>query len=178
MRYRFERAESDSRFEQIFRFTNDVFARELHQYAPEDSGRKVDKFHNKNVYFVALEGDELVGIIALHDKPPFSIAEKLSDPSILNDYGKLLEVRLLAVAPQHRRGNIMAGLMLATYEYARQYDAIAISGITTQARIYHSLGFRDLGPPVRSGEAWFIPMLVPVRELAIRQARWRERFSI
>jgi hypothetical protein len=167
MQYRFERVRDETQFEQVFRLAHDVFASELRQYTPDGSGRLIDKFHQKNLYIAALARDELIGMIALHDQPPFSVVDKLSDPAILHQHGRLLEVRLMAVSPRHRNGKVMAGLMLA----------IVISGILGQARLYHALGFRDLGPPVRSGDAWFIPMMIRVEALAQRASRWQQRLS-
>src|SRR5258708_38281109 len=102
MRVRFEHAQTEGDFEQIFRLTNQIFAGELHQYSPDSSGRLIDKFHHKNLYVVARRDEEVIGMIALHDQPPFSVAEKLADPRILDQYGRLIEVRLLAVTQGHR----------------------------------------------------------------------------
>ncbi len=116
-------------------------------------------------------------MIAVNGQPPFSVAAKLADPSVLDSYGRLLEVRLLAVDPAHRNGVVMAGLMLGVYEHARDFDSMVISGHVEKAGIYHELGFRDLGPPVPSGEAMYVPMAIRVADLAERQARWQRRLS-
>ena len=137
----------------------------------------MDKFHDKNRYVIALVGDEVIGMISVHDQPPFSVAAKLADPSGFGCYGRLLEVRLLAVDPAHRNGVVMAGLMLGVYEHARDYDAMVISGHVDKAGSIHELGFRDLGPPVPSGEAMYVPMAIRVAELAERQARWQRRLG-
>ena len=65
MQYRFERVRDEAQFEQVFRLAHEVFAGELRQYAPDGSGRVIDKFHRKNLYIAALAGDELIGMIAL-----------------------------------------------------------------------------------------------------------------
>jgi hypothetical protein len=72
---------------------------------------------------------------------------------------------------------VMAGLMLELYKHARHYDSIVVSGHADKAAMYRVLGYRDLGPPVRRGEALYIPMTVRVADLAERQARW-ERHMI
>ena len=181
VRYRFEKAETAGQFEQIFRLNHAVFAGELQQYPALESGRLVDKFHDKNLYLIALaagnDGNDVVGMIALHDQPPFSVADKLADPAVLDRYGRLIEVRLLAVEPAHRNGVVMAGLMLSVYEHSRAYDAIVISGHLEQSSVYRELGFRDLGPPVERGQARYVPMAVEVTELAERQARWQRRLA-
>ena len=177
VRYRFEKAETAGQFEQIFRLNHAVFAGELEQYPALDSERLVDKFHDKNLYLVALAGEEVVGMISLHDQPPFSVAGKLANPALLDGYGRLIEARLLAVEPAHRNGVVMAGLMLCAYEHVRAYDALVISGHLEKCGLYHELGFRDLGPPVESGQAMYVPMAIRVTELAERQARWQRRLA-
>jgi len=177
LRYRFKQAETPEEFEQIFRLNHAVFAGELEQHPAQRGERLVDKFHDKNRYVIALAAEEVIGMISVNDEPPFSVAAKLANPRVLDSYGRLLEVRLLAVDPAHRNGVVMAGLMLGAYEHARDFDAMVISGHIERAGIYHELGFRDLGPPVASGEALYVPMAIRVADLAERQARWQRRLS-
>ncbi len=182
-RYRFKRATSPEELEQVFRLNHEVFAEELAQHQPDESGLLVDKFHDKNVYYVAIQDQCVLGMIALHDQPPFSIAGKLADAdAVLSKLGRLIEVRLLAVEPAHRNGRVMAGLMLQAYHHARpngetRYDTFVISGHADKAEIYHQLGYRDLGPAVKSGQALYIPMAVSIDDLAERQARWARRLG-
>lgn len=176
-RYQFKRAETPDEFEQIFRLNHATFASELAQYAELESGRLVDKFHDKNTYIVALLAGEVVGMICVHDQPPFSVSAKLADPALLESHGRLIEVRLLAVQPAHRNGVVMAGLMLGVYEYAASHDTIVISGHVDQCGLYRELGFTDLGPPVHSGQALYVPMAIRVADLAQRQARWKRRLA-
>jgi hypothetical protein len=177
LRYRFKKAETEEEFDYISRLNHTVFAGELEQYPTSASARIVDKFHDKNRYVIALFEDRMIGMISLHDQPPFSVAGKLADPSVLESHGRLMEVRQLAVESGHRNGVVMAGLMLGVYEYARSYDSIVISGHVDKAGIYRELGFCDLGPPVESGQAMYVPMAIRVSELAERQARWQRRLS-
>src|ERR1019366_3810637 len=95
VRYRFKPAESPDEFEQIFRLNHSVFAGELEQYPAQAGGRLVDKFHDQNQYGIALAGGQVIGMISVHDQPPLSVAAKLVDPTVLDNYGRLLEVRLL-----------------------------------------------------------------------------------
>ena len=176
-RYRFKRAESSGELEQVFRLNYTVFAGELAQYPELPDGQLVDKFHHKNIYVIALEGETVVGMIACHDQPPFSVAAKLADPAVLADHGKLVEVRLLAVEPSHRNGIVMSGLMATLYEHLRAYDAIVISGHVDKAALYRELGFRALGPAVSSGEALYLPMALRLPDLAERAARWTKRVA-
>lgn len=177
LRYRFKRAETQAEFDQLFRLNHVTFAGELEQYPTLETGRLVDKFHDKNLYIIAVFEGKVVGMISLHTEPPFSVAAKLADPSILGAHGRLAEIRLLAVNPAHRNGVVMAGLMLSAYEHALGYDTIVISGHVDQSGVYHQLGFKDLGPPVLSGQALYIPMAIPVPDLAQRRERWRRRLG-
>jgi len=177
VRYRFKPAETEAEFEQIFRLNHSVFAGELEQYPVLASQRLIDKFHDKNSYLIAVAQDLVVGMISLHAEPPFSVASKLADPAVLDAYGRLIEVRLLAVDPAHRNGVVMAGLMLGVYERARAFDTIVISGHLEKAQLYHELGFEDLGPAVESGQAMYVPMAIRVSALAERQSRWQRRIA-
>ena len=177
VRYRFKLAETADEFEQIFHLNHAVFAGELEQYPTRESQRLVDKLHGKNLYMIALAGDEVIGMISGHDQPPFSVATRLANPSVLDAYGRLIEVRLLAVEPAHRNGVVMAGLILGGYAYVGEYDAIVISGHLEKSKLYHQLGFVDLGPPVPSGQAMYVPMAIRVADIAPRMARWQRRLA-
>lgn len=83
-RYVFKRAEASHEFEAIHRLNYRTFVEEIPQHPDPGTGRLVDKFHDKNVYFVALRDGRLVGMISAHGQPPFSVAPRLSDPSVLD----------------------------------------------------------------------------------------------
>src|SRR5688500_581427 len=82
-RYLFKRAETEWELEEVHRLNYRTFVREIPQHSDPGSGRLVDKFHDKNHYFIALSGDQLIGMVSVHDCPPFSVSERLSDPGIL-----------------------------------------------------------------------------------------------
>jgi len=140
-----------------------TFVAELGQHHDDGSGRHVDKFDAKNQYFLA-EGDgELVGTIAVHGSPPFSVAARLpADVSMEDVAHRPLEVRLLCVAPGLRFSRIAFRLMAAVYRYAvaHGYLELWISGVTEQLPLYKKLGFEELGPPVAEGDSFFSPMRV------------------
>jgi aspartate aminotransferase-like enzyme len=162
-RYRFKRAEELHEFEAIHRLNYRTFVEEIPQHADPGTGRLVDKFHHKNVYFIALRDEQVVGMISAHGEPPFSVATRLSDPSVLTRPGiRPLEVRLLAVDPGERNGIVLGGLLWSFYEHARDngFTDLFISGVTNRTELYERLGFEALGPAVRSGEADFVPMSV------------------
>lgn len=173
--YRFKRAETGDEFEQIFRLNHDVFAGELGQYAVRESSRLIDKFHGKNYYVIALAEGRVIGMISFHNQPPYSVADKLADPAVLEQLGRLAEVRLLAIDPAHRNGKVIRGLFLALWENSPGYEAVVISGHAAELEMYMALGFRPLGPPVRSGQAEFVPMVLRLADAEERMARWKRR---
>lgn len=164
-RYVFKVADRPEELEQLHALNHRTFVRELPQHADGGAGRLVDKFHGKNTYFVALDGPRVVGMLAVHDRPPFSISGKLADPSRLDALGpRPLEVRLLAVDPGHRHSLVLGGLGLAVLRHARVHghSHLLISGFVDRLRMYERMGFRALGPPVRDGAVDFVPMVAHV----------------
>lgn len=181
-RYIFKRADAGDEFEQIHRLNYRTFVEEIPQHAASRRGRLIDKFHAKNTYFVALLEGRVVGMLSVHDQPPFSVADRLADPSILDAPGRRpLEVRLLAVEPEHRTGPVLGGLLFSVLQHARdRYHDVYISGVAKRVAMYERLGFRALGPAVASGSAAFVPMRVsfPLDEKVEKLARqWSSRVA-
>ncbi|HZJ72176.1 MAG TPA: GNAT family N-acetyltransferase, partial [Planctomycetota bacterium] len=164
-RYVFKAAETSAEHEQLHRLNYETFVREVPQHDDTGDGKLVDKFHDKNRYFVALEGERVVGMLSAHDRPPFSIADKLADPGLLDRIGpRPLEVRLLAVEPRHRNGVVFSGLCVAVLRHAQRhgYSHMLISGVADRLRLYERMGFESLGPAVQQGGARFVPMVARV----------------
>jgi len=164
----FKTAETEDEFQQIHRLNYETFVRELRQHADPGTGYLIDKFHDKNVYFIALRGGQVVGMLSVHDRPPFSICDRLSDPGLIERLcQRPLEVRLLAVKPTERHKLVFAGLVWVLYQYARRkgYTHLLISGVADRRELYERFGFVALGPAVPSGEAEFIPMVLNLKEL-------------
>src|SRR5262249_57424397 len=92
--------------------TYGTFVGEIPQHADTGTGRLIDKFHHKNTYFIALEDKEVVGMVSVHGQPPFSIADRLPDPTVLERPGtRPLEVRLLAIKSEKRHSVVYSGLV-------------------------------------------------------------------
>jgi hypothetical protein len=159
--YTFKTADSPVEFEQIHRLNHRTFAEEVRQHAPMPDGMLVDKFHAKNTYFIGVREDQVVGMVAVHSQPPYSVADRLSDPSILWAPGRRpMEVRLLAIEPQERSGNVLIALFWLCFEHARQSDFtdVYISAVSDRVDLYRRIGFEPLGPAVPCGSAMFVPM--------------------
>jgi aspartate aminotransferase-like enzyme len=172
--YVFKMAETKQEFEQIHRLNYQTFVGEIPQHADTGAGVLVDKFHTKNAYFIVLRDGRVVGMVSLHDQPPFSIADRLSDPGILTRPGtRPLEVRLLAIEPDERNSHLFFGLVNVLYDYALRhgYTHMFISGVVERQDMYERLGFVPLGPAVGSGRASFIPMVLTVGQLPLRIER-------
>lgn len=87
-------------FEQIHRLNYRTFVNEIPQHSPNPEGGLVDKFHAENTYLICVRGRQLVGMIALRAKRPFSLDAKLSDlDSYLPYHRSVSEAGMLAIEP-------------------------------------------------------------------------------
>jgi len=166
--YIFKQADTQEEFDQIHRLNYRTFVGEIPQHPDTGTGVLIDKFHDKNSYWIVLRDGRVVGMVSAHDRPPFSIASRLPDPEILQRPGtRPLEVRLLALEPSERNSTLFFGLVWKIYEDARRrgYTHFFISGVEERRALYERLGFEALGPAVRSGSASFIPMMLELQEL-------------
>lgn len=166
--------------QRIFRLNHQVFAAELGQHAVREGGLLVDKFHAKNQYFVAERDGQILGLVSAHTTAPFSVEERCPRfKELVPQDRSIAEVRLLAVDSRYRKTFLACGLFaqVAAFLVERRIELVVISGIVQQKRLYHRLGFRDLGPPVRCGTAFFIPMLGTSEELLSRHRETLTRFG-
>ena len=180
--YLFKQARTDDEFEQLHRLNYRTFVREIPQHQDTGTGCLIDKFHGKNTYYVSVRDRCVVGMITVHDCQPFSVAEKMEDPAVLEGLGnRLIEARLLAIEPGQRHSLVFGGLNWMMLQHAMNggYSHILISGYLDRQSLYERAGFRPLGPSVRSGDAAFIPMVMSLNDLpdgALRRLnRWRSR---
>ncbi|MES1244881.1 MAG: aminotransferase class V-fold PLP-dependent enzyme [Acidobacteriota bacterium] len=167
---RFKLASEASELEQIHRLNHATFAEEIPQHKADPKGLLVDRFHDENTYVIALDGDRLVGMVALRTTRPFSLDSKLENlDSYLPAGRSVFEARLLAVARERRRGPVFRGLMRLVVEHGRHlgYDLAVISATVRQLKLYNHLGFIPFGPLVGTPEARFQPMYVTLE--AIRE---------
>jgi hypothetical protein len=154
-------AETENEFEQIFRLNYKTFVEEIPQHERNSEKRLVDKFHAENTYLICMEGNRLLGMLAMRDTRPFSLDLKLENlDSYLPEHTSICEIRLLAVEPDKRSTRIFGGLILQLAGYCdeRHYDLAIMSGTTRQAKLYRHLGFVPFGPLVGNGDTLFQPM--------------------
>ena len=140
-----------------------TFTSEIPQHPPQANGRLRDPFHDENHYILALHGAEVVGMVALRARRPFSLDAKLPDlDRHLPPHRSLCEVRLLAIKPEHRAPGVFRGLLESLVKECgrRGHDLAVISGALRQAKLYHHMGFEDFGPVVGTEEAPYQPMFL------------------
>jgi hypothetical protein len=121
----------------------------------------VDKFHAENTYLICMEGDHLLGMLAVRAKRPFSLDAKIENlDAYLPPHTSICEIRLLTVEPDKRSTRIFGGLALYLAQYCddHRYDLALISGTTRQAKLYKHLGFTPFAQPVGKGDVLFQPM--------------------
>ena len=159
-------AEGSIEMQQIHALNHRVFAEEIAQHKTNPSGLLIDHLHRQNRYFVAVRDGVVVGMISVNAGPEFSIAKRLRDVSVLREFPRPVEVRLLAIDPQERRRTLLAGLLWQVYHFALSngFSHLLISAIAHRESMYRKLGFQSLGAAVPEGDLCFTPMVRPVIE--------------
>jgi len=168
--------------DQIQRLLHQTFVLEIGQDADSGTGCLLDKFHDKNTYFVAAHGNHVCGVVALHDQPPFSATSDLEcKEQIERLVPEIVEARRFAISRSHRSGIIFAGLTWVIHQHAMQqgYRYVLISGILKRRRMYERMGFSAVGRIVRKGAADFMPMLLDLsalpEQICLDLDRWKRR---
>ncbi len=157
----FKIASEDWEFQEIHRLNYETFVEEIPQHEKNPTGQLVDKFHSENTYIICVNESALAGMIAVRDKRPFSLDNKLNN---LDDYlpgaRSLCELRLLAIRKKYRKKRFIQGLFkyLARYCESSCYDLAIISASTRESDLYKRLGFTEFGPLVGKNGAMFQPM--------------------
>ena len=166
-RLTFKQADEPWEFEEISQLNYASFVEEVPQHPSNDAGVLVDRFHDENTYFICRRDHELVGMICVRDRRPFSLDEKLGS---LEAYlpqaegARVCEVRLLAVRPDMRRTRVLTGLLTMMARYCQEggYDYVVMSGRVSQQPLYRHIGFIPFGPVVGDDAAPYQPMYRPV----------------
>lgn len=148
-------------FEQIFKLNYDTFVEEIPQHPRNEEGRLRDKFHDVNNYMIAINHDEVIGMICINDRRPFSLDKKLPNlESYLPEFKSVCEIRLLSVKKSVRGSSVFFNLFNAMRNlcYEMGYDLAVISGTVLQERLYRKIGFIPFGPKVGTADALYQPM--------------------
>lgn len=163
MPVQFRIAAHASELAQISALLYETFVEEIPQHPRNPERRHIDRFHEQNLYVAAVDGPTVVGVIALRGDRPFSLDQKLGPvDGMLPPGRRVCELRLLAVKPAYRTGQVFRGLVEAVVGEgrARGYDLAIISGTLRQTRLYRRLGFEPFGPVVGTDDAPFQPMFI------------------
>ena len=163
----FKQADEPWEFDEIFQLNYASFVEEVPQHPSNDAGVLVDRFHDENTYFICRREQNLVGMICVRDRRPFSLDEKLGS---LEAYlpqaegARVCEVRLLTVRPDMRRTRVLTGLLTMMARYCQEggYDYVVMSGRVSQQALYRHIGFIPFGPVVGDDAAPYQPMYRPV----------------
>ena len=175
--FEFRLAESEEDFIKIHKLNYETFVKEIPQHTSNEEGILVDAFHEKNLYFMCLDYNNLVGMVAVNGNPPFSLEKKLDDLSkYLPAIDRICEIRLLSISKEYRKGMVIRGLLIVLGKYClkKNYKIAIISGNVKQQRMYHKLGFVNFGPVVGTEEAKYQPMYLKLEDLANRFDRLGE----
>jgi acyl-phosphate glycerol 3-phosphate acyltransferase len=155
-------------FEAIHRLNHRTFVEEIPQHERRPDGRLVDRFHAENTYLIALRDRQLVGMIALRARRPFSLDAKVDGLDRFLPHGhRPIEARLLAVDPAFRSTAVFAALFSYVVEYCRAsgYNLAVVSATTRQLKLYRHLGFTAFGSIVGTTAASFQPMYLTLDAL-------------
>jgi hypothetical protein len=106
----FKIASEDWEFEQINELNYRTFVEEIPQHERNEDRSLLDKFHSENSYIICIKGKKLLGMMAVRDKRPFSLDQKLEDlDSYLPEYNSACEFRLLSIEKDVRNLRIVQG---------------------------------------------------------------------
>jgi len=165
-------AQSTEEFEQIHNLNYETFVDEISQHSSNKSKRLIDQFDSENIYYIAKVNDELVGMLALRDKRPFSLDKKIANlDDLLPEHKSPVEVRLLSVKKEYRNSKVLLLLLqsIISKNLEFSYDLAIISGILSQQRLYRHIGFQKMGSLVGDNPQ-FQPMFL-TRERYLRFTR-------
>ena len=165
-------AQSTEEFEQIHNLNYETFVNEISQHSSNKSKRLIDQFDSENIYYIAKVNDEIVGMIALRDKRPFSLDKKIENlDDLLPEHKSPVEVRLLSVKKEYRNSKVLLLLLqsIIANNLENTYDLAVISGILSQQRLYRHIGFQKMGSLVGNNPQ-FQPMFL-TRERYLRFTR-------
>jgi aspartate aminotransferase-like enzyme len=137
--------------EEVCRMNHQTFSEEIQQHEKTSNGLLIDKFHSENQYIICLDGQEIIGMVALRSARPFSLDFKLENiEQYLPPHKSLCEIRLLSVKPKYRSSRVFFYLFEEGFRQFTKngWDYGVISGILSQQKLYRSVGFVPFGPLV------------------------------
>lgn len=161
-------ANTTEEYAAIHALNYETFVEEIPQHESNIQKQLIDKFHQENTYIIAKNDQELVGMLALRGKRPFSLDQKIPDlDSYLPEKKKICEIRLLSIKSNYRQGPVFFGLSEKLLEVclAQSYDYCIISGTTRQIKLYQHIGFIPFYQLVGKEGAYYQPMYLTLENL-------------
>jgi histidinol-phosphate/aromatic aminotransferase/cobyric acid decarboxylase-like protein len=158
---------------EIYRLRHEVYARELGQHSPSESGALVDSLDDFNHYIVAVWEGAPVGFISI-TSPGFgrySVDKYLcrdNFPELQSE--RLFEIRLLTVLSRFR-GREIAGLMMyAALRWIESQggDRIVAIGRREVLDLYLHVGLERLGHEIRAGAVTYELLAARVSQMMER----------
>lgn len=159
---------SQQEFDKIHQLNHQIFADEIPQHEKKDDGKLVDSFHEKNTYVVALEGEELVGMVCYNAIRPFSLDKKMEHlDAYLPPHEKLVEIRLFAVKKDKRKQGIALAMLkqLIPSLISEGYDLGVISASLKELELYRNIGSVPFGSLVGTKEVPYQPLYFHINNL-------------
>ncbi|NMH71003.1 aminotransferase class V-fold PLP-dependent enzyme [Bacillus sp. RO3] len=148
-------------FQQIASLNYQTFVEEIPQHKGNRKRRLVDRFHDENTYVIAKHKSEVVGMIAVRAKRPFSLDLKVENlDAYLPSDTVPCEIRLLSVKEEYRSTRVFYQLCerLVSYCLKKGYTMALISGTVRQLTLYKRIGFKPFAHMVGEAGAEFQPM--------------------
>lgn len=165
--------------EPIYQLRHQVYALELGQHQPNDSGRLTDSLDAFNHYLCAWDGERLLGFISI--TPPGRASYSLDKyvarellPFTVDE--RLYEVRVLTVTPEARGREVAVLLMYAALRWieSRGGSRIAAIGRYEVLSLYRKAGLRGTGIRRTSGAVTFEVLHATVAELREHLERFED----
>lgn len=154
-------ASEPEEIEQIYQLNYETFVDEIPQHEQNQNRRLIDKFDRENVYIIAKDQTEVIGMIAVRANRPFSLDSKVEClDNYLPAHANPCEIRLLSVKKNYRKTMVFYQLvhMLVNYCLDQNYNMALISGTDRQIKLYRKIGFQPFGQMVGTKDAMFQPM--------------------
>lgn len=154
-------ASEPEEMEGIHALNYETFVEEIPQHERNAERRLVDKFDAENVYIIAKDGEEVIGMIAVRVNRPFSLDHKIDGlDHYLPKGAKPCEVRLLSVRGRYRKSQVFYQMVNVLVEYCLEgdFNMALISGTDRQIKLYKRIGFEPFGEMVGTEGAMFQPM--------------------
>ncbi|WP_433958033.1 aminotransferase class V-fold PLP-dependent enzyme [Cytobacillus horneckiae] len=161
MEFIYKIASDQEEYDQIYQLNYKTFVEEIPQHGQNERQLLIDRFDGENTYIIAKWRNEVVGMIAVRAKRPFSLDQKIENlDEILPTDARPCEIRLLSVKESFRMSPVFFRLceLLVSYCLEHNYNMALISGVDKQIPLYKKIGFIPFGEIVASGQARFQPM--------------------